>query len=537
MPIQQIYFELRHVRPMQGRPWIPLRRATDISIDPPEPGIVRIEEFVEIATAAVDEAKRAAAEKLGWGDLDIKPHRSGVERWGYQAADIFRSWTEPLGINLVVDQHLEEEHRRIWHVHPDLIVALGLLLENDTWYRPEEGWVEVARLKRDKDREPVLLEIKAEFLADYLTARGMALYCWSYVERVAVTSSKPAYSWPDNGLNEEAGRDQREARTTESRFPDPAGHFWTRGCLWRTEWVAPGSLSVRVRGDKEPHTTSFALESDGSRKEADQLAGAMSWLYFAPILVSTLLRHRGARLSWYTQETGSLGATNFGIHFGLNDVGLITVYAKDIGRLPAWEQRLWSAHNVTPDGGISSELFAAQMEINPARTVAPEEELPGALEAIDAAFAAKYGARLLRDHGALTNLLHRAHRFRAAQVDGLLELSRELTRLFIERVDVDAIVTALALQKADRKPGSLKILEKLVTHLCSETAAKAMMAPLFGIYDLRLADAHLGSSQVDSGKARAGIDDTAPAAMQGRQLLRSFVDTLQQITAVLSQGG
>jgi len=60
-----------------------------------------------------------------------------------------------------------------------------------------------------------------------------------------------------------------------------------------------------------------------------------------------------------------------------------------------------------------------------------------------------------------------------------------------------------------------------------------MMAPLFGIYDLRLADAHLGSSLVDSGKARAGIDDTAPAAMQGRQLLRSFVDTLQQITAVL----
>ena len=40
------------------------------------------------------------------------------------------------------------------------------------------------------------------------------------------------------------------------------------------------------------------------------------------------------------------------------------------------------------------------------------------------------------------------------------------------------------------------------------------MAPLFGIYDLRLADAHLGSSLVD-------------------QLLRSFVDTLQQITAVL----
>jgi hypothetical protein len=176
MPIQQTYFELRDVSPLQGRPWIPLRQATDVSFDPPEPGIMRIEEIIGIATAAVDEAKRAEAEKLGWSDLDINPHRSGVERWGYRAADIFRSWTEPLGINLVIDQHLEEEHRHIWHLHPDLIVALGLLLESDSWYRPEEGWVEVARLKRDKDDEPVFLEIKAEFLADYLAARGTALF-------------------------------------------------------------------------------------------------------------------------------------------------------------------------------------------------------------------------------------------------------------------------------------------------------------------------------------------------------------------------
>lgn len=205
MPIRQTYFELRDVRPLQGRPWIPLRQATNVSFDPPaEAGITRIEEFIGIATAAVDEAKRAEAEKLGWDDLHINPHRSAVESWGYRAADIFRSRTEPLGINLVIHQYLEEEGRHIWHLHPDLIVALGLLLERDSWYRPKEGWVEVARLKRDKDDKSVLLEIQAEFLADYLAARGMALYCSSYLERVGVASTKPAYSWSDNGLKEEA---------------------------------------------------------------------------------------------------------------------------------------------------------------------------------------------------------------------------------------------------------------------------------------------------------------------------------------------
>src|SRR5260221_1436916 len=108
------------------------------------------------------------------------------------------------------------------------------------------------------------------------------------------------------------------------------------------------------------------------------------------------------------------------------------------------------------------------------------------------------------------------------------------TRLFAERIDVDAIVAQLTLPKGDRKPGSLKPLEKLVAHLRSDLEEQNMMAPLFGICDLRLADAHLGSSLVASGKARAGVDDAAPPAMQGRQLLQSFVDTLRLVTDVLA---
>ena len=182
---------------------------------------------------------------------------------------------------------------------------------------------------------------------------------------------------------------------------------------------------MRVRGDKDPHATTFALKNDGTRATGDQLDGVMSWLYFEPTLVSTLLRHRGAQLHWYSQETGGLGATSWTVQFGINTLGLITVYAKEIGRLPPWEQRLWSAHNVTPDGGVSRELFAAQMEVKPAATTAPEKELAGALDAINAAFGARYGLALLRDHKLVPKLLRRAHRFQAAEADGLLELSKE----------------------------------------------------------------------------------------------------------------
>lgn len=531
----QSYFELRDIRPLDGQTWIPLRQTTETRIDPPTPAIASLEEYTGIATAAIENMYRTAATKLGWSDgLDLDAHRAEVEAWGYKSADIFRDWQSSLGINLVIDQFVEETGLAIWHLHPDLIVALGLVREEDRWFRPEEGWAEVVRLERDVERKPVKIEIRAEHLCDYLAARGMALYCSSYRERVMVSSVTPPLSWPKGNFQEASGNDQREGIIKIADYPDPADHFWSRGALWRTEWVEAGNLSTRVRGDADPHISTFALANDGTRVPATKLGKSIDWLYFAPTVVSPLMRHRGARLSWFSQETGSLGATRNSVHFGLNTLGLITVFAKDIGLLAPWEQRIWSAHNVTPEGGVSAELFAAQMEVNPASTVAAETRLESSLGQLDAAFTAKHGKPLLRDHETLPSLLRRTHRFQAAEADGILELAKELTRLFAERVDIDAVLTIVPLAKGEKKIGSLKALERLVAHHSTVDEAKAMMAPLFGIMDLRIADAHLGSSNVVSGLARAAVDANSPATNQGRQMIDSFVDTLAAITMILA---
>ena len=531
----QEYFELRDVRPIDGQTWIPLRQATETPIEPPAPTVVSLEEFTGIATAAIEETHQAAAAKLGWSDgLGLDAHRAGVETWGYKCVDVFRDWKTPLGINLVIDQYIEEAGLLIWHLHPDLVVALGLMREEDRWFRPEEGWAEVVRLERDANGKPVKIEIRAEHLRDYLAARGMALYSSSYRERVMVSSVRPLLPWAKGRFQEATGEDKREGIIKRADHPHTNDHFWSRGALWRTEWVMPGAVSTRVRGDADPHISSFALANDGTRVPATELGKSIDWLFFAPTVVSPLMRHRGARLRWFSQETGSIGATQYGVHFGLNMLGLITVFAKDIGNLAPWEQRIWAAHNVTPEGGVSAELFAAQMEVNPASTIAPEARLEGALAGLDTAFAAKHGQPLLRGHEIIPSLLRRSHRFLAAEADGVLELAKELTRLFTERVEVDAILTIVPLAKGETKIGSLKALERLVTHHRSANEAKTMMAPLFGIMDLRIADAHLGSNNVASGLARAEVDAKAPAATQGRQMIGSFVDTLAAIAAVLS---
>ncbi|TNE62311.1 MAG: hypothetical protein EP341_00275 [Sphingomonadales bacterium] len=531
----QPYFELRDVLPFDGQTWIPLRQATETPIDPPAPTIVSLKEFTGIATAAIEDSHHAAAAKLGWSDgLDLAAHRAGVEAWGYKCADIFRDWKTPLGINLVIDQFVEEAELLIWHLHPDLVVALGLVREEDRWFRPEEGWAEVVRLEHDVKGKPIKIEIRAEYLRDYLAARGMALYCSSYHERVMVSSVKPPLPWKKGAFQEATGNDLREGIIKKAKWPHPSDHYWSRGALWRTEWVMAGAMSTRVRGDADPHISSFALTNDGSRVPATALGKSIDWLFFAPTVVLPLMRHRGAQLRWFSQETGLIGATKYGVHFGVNRLGLITVFAKDIGQLAPWEQRIWAAHNVTPEGGVSAELFAAQMEVNPASTIAPEARMEDALAALDTAFTTKHGQPLLRDHETVPSLLRRAHRFQAAEADGILELAKELTRLLAERVDVDAILKIVPLSKGEKKIGSLKALERLVAHHSTADDAKKMMAPLFGIMDLRIADAHLGTSNVASGLARAAVDAKSPAATQGRQMIVSFVDTLEAITKVLA---
>lgn len=535
MTIPRAWFETRDVDAVGNLAWVPLRRCTDEDFYPAASEITELSEYVGIATAAIELGQRDATAKIGWSDLDVGAHRSAVEKWGYSSTDVFRGWGEPpLGVNLVIHQLIEREHVHIWHLHPDLVVALDLIREGDSWFRPSEGWVEVVRLLRDVDGDPELIEIRKEFLRDYLAARGMALYFSSYRERVMVSADDPGFEWSDKPFEEEHGADRREGYSQKNKWGEHPDQFETRGCLYRTEWVEPGDTSTRVRGDPDPYVASFIVDTDGKKAEARELGRDIRWLYFDPSVASTLLRYRGANLSWFSRETGALGASR-GLHFGVNTLGLITIFAKDIGRLPPWEQRLWAAHNVTPEGGVSKELFAAQMDVNPADTVAPERELIRVIERLETAFQERHGQQLLREHEDVSTLLRRAHRFRAAEHKGLLDLAKDLTRLFIERLDVDAIIAGagLTFAKGEKKPGSLKILERLVAHHSNAPQARALMAPIFGIYDLRLADAHLGNALVPSGLKRANVDENLATPMQGRDLLQSFVDTLSAICTLL----
>jgi len=535
------FFELADIRAIQGQSWIPLRQNGEIAHESPFDGIGGIRTYAGIATLAVLTADRDAVDALTWSDVDTSAHRPGFDSGLYRPADVHCDWSPErniVGTRLVLAQTRGGFSSETWHLHQDLVIALKLEREGDVWFRPDEGWIEVARLKRDDEDRPVLLEIRAELLSDYLAARGMVLFASSYHERTAYFASKPAYDWATDHLETKAGRDSREKYITPAEFPPDRGYkFRGLGALWRTEWFEPGSQSTRVRGDPEPDDVTFAVGPGGERKTAGQCIGAMTYIAFQPTLAAALLRFRGGSLDWYSRDTGGIGGAGTGIHFGVNSLGLITIFAKDIANLEVWEQRIWAAHSTSMDGGVSGELWDTQMNCKPAKTLAPETQVRSALDTLDDTFCARFGVSLLREHDSIAALLRRTHRFLAVEPDGILALSKELNRLLMERIEMDALRGPAGLASKD-KLGTLKTLERLLEQSLGQSDAREMMAPLFGINDLRNADAHLGSSLVESGFERAKVDRSSTNSVeQGRQLLETFVTTVREISVTIAQLG
>lgn len=579
--MKQDWFEMKDVRhrKLATSVWIPLRASHIIE----KTGSYGYEgfkkEFFGAGSIAVPLKEKAKAEKLGWMNIGlIHDHSSYVEDDKYHPADIYEDYGgEVHGICLVLSQHLNSIETNEWHLHQDIVIALGLKREDDTWICPNEGYIEVARLHRKDDGNPFLLEFRAEHLKDYLCARNMALYITSYRNRDIVTNDNGYINWKDNPFCESEGGDRWEGRVSEIHeggnqfgssaafvhvtrddfdteedvptieFP-PKGTVnsksWTKtftgkklyiiqGELWRNEWIEPANVSTRIRRDDIPSTVYFITDEAGSKENENKLRDEGRWLWFKPDVIMALAHRRGGSLVWYTQYTGDVRCSpDYRICFGVNKLGLINVYAKDIAQLPEWQQRIWAGYNVSPEGGVSYELLSAQAKGIPARTQAPEDFLSKGLSLLKELSQIKLGFSILNDHEYIPELLKNAHRFRAIDKSGLYALAKDVARLTADSIDTVAIQTIVKPPQGT-KWGSLKSLENLVAMKHNAEKAKSILSPLVGVYELRHGDAHLPSHQIDKAFELVSVDQAAPYVQQGLQLLHACVSSIYSIISVI----
>lgn len=243
--------------------WVPLRAALN-----DEKGNVKeigyIGDIFACGSVAFPNEHRELADRLSWTDIGIghtaapyaysDGHYSPIDEYQYNDK-------VPIGINLVFEHPQPVVGGRQWILNPDLVVALRLIKEGPNWVRPEENFVVVARETVGSDGSHHLIEIKREFLMDYLAARGVSLrlsYYHQRVENVADLKGSP-YA----GLNE--AHEQREGGRYELRIKElntVFGGSWASFRMWRTD--IDEEEDAPVMGPETNYNT--ASESAGGRR-------------------------------------------------------------------------------------------------------------------------------------------------------------------------------------------------------------------------------------------------------------------------------
>jgi hypothetical protein len=172
------------------------------------------------------------------------------------------------------------------------------------------------------------------------------------------------------------------------------------------------------------------------------------------------------------------------------------------------------------------------MKADPANTHAPEEFLAKGLSRLNDLAKAKMGITIIRQHDQIPDLIAHAHRFRATDKEGLFALAKDLARLTADSIDASALQKLISPPEG-MKWGSLKSLENLLATRIDPDCARAMLGPLFGIYELRHADAHLASRESGDALSLVRVDQNAPYVTQGYQLLHACVSSIYGICQVI----
>ena len=146
----------------------------------------------------------------------IHSHSGYVEDGQYIPADIYKDYDGKFsGMRLAIEQRGNNAEHSEWHLHQDFVITLGLKREDDIWVRPDEGYIEVAKLFRREDGSPYLLQLRASHLRDYLCARVMALYVTSYRSRKEIVEDTSHISWKENFIEEVNDKDRWEGRVVD----------------------------------------------------------------------------------------------------------------------------------------------------------------------------------------------------------------------------------------------------------------------------------------------------------------------------------
>lgn len=552
--------------------WVPLYVEEQVeSGSYPDPGYS--DDYFGLGTMLLDADESEEIRHLDWCDVRPSSHCPGFDADGFYSAKFHFSQVHGQYLVFPMSDEGKQAPRQVL-IDPDLILGLRLHPVGSDWVSFRDDGELAIRQTSDDAGNVTKVEIRSEYLKDYLAAREMGLAVVTLRERKKLFVDRPDFHLPNEKVTElmswaggtgeidehgdtfgstwtvsivgrhdvdadedapVAEYDTADEKLSRRRFETAKGNckrFLVSSELINREWIYPAPNSPRVRGDDPNEAYSFIADAASTRMTSTELEvePRWRWLTFRPEGITQLLDSEKILLEWWSRQTGCFRyGDKTGVPFGVNLNGLVCIFSKDVIELAPHRQRHFSGHSVAPDGGACEELVQAQMQNQPADTVAPEARILPVREILDNVFTAGYGNSLFRPNQIVKSIAARTDRFAASNVNELYDLAKDLRRIFVESID-DAFLKSLTTSCPDDH-GSIKRIKKLLDDVGQD--GHSMTSALAGIHDLRQASAHLPRSSVDASFSLVQVELSDPVIVSSMNMIEAVVDSIDSVAKAL----
>ncbi len=261
--------------------------------------------------------------------------------------------------------------------------------------------------------------------------------------------------------------------------------------------------------------------------------GFLTPVFFSKDILTYFYNHPDYAVSFASDTYGTIYTKDRYIAFGLNEHGKLIMWLGDLDALERKDQMMLLAHNVPSDHSIGCEFYEGQLE-----AVFTELSQEQRLIRTSGEFAATVIERFNR---------MKAYKMDAEAADLLVQLRRPvhfteeefgdsmelMTKLFVERIDIGPMKTmlreALGAAELERRGNlrELKTLQLWVETILKFDQAATTLAPLFVLYDLRVAYKHLLRRETAEEKKKSCLERLGLA--EGTTLEETYTALTRQL--------
>ena len=393
------------------------------------------------------------------------------------------------------------------------------------------------------------LEVKAEFLKDYLKQRGCALVL-AYFQSRDVRETQEDISLPDDDRERFTVRGGRAVRGVRRNQSGYEFHWF---CPVRADDI-PYGREERLKEDRENlkfetkqgyrFSKEEGFQEAGYRRPAigaEDLEEAISffrWTYFEPeVLEKYKNDSRGSVSEWSRQGLQVNWLDKMTLRAYRNDEDLILIIVDDLAKIPDEELSHWYHYNTSPAGEIPGEMITNYIKADWVDSESPSDAAINAVTELNEAFKTKYGVQLYRETGDGINA-DRMLSLPRNEEHELLNVMSEAHQVIVENLDRGNLESQLPDDVLEDVEGKKSALFEFVKDLSDTSTAAEILDPINAVHDFRKEGSHM---TVSSGGWPRAVDvlgyteDSEAYRDMYRDAMRQSAGSLRDITALIKE--